>query len=223
MLYFPCQQHGLCADRSRLREIPLEQSDLRLQSQCHCHLTLGAHFSQERQAFLQARLCPQEVPLVQDNPSQREQCAPDLTLVVLLSGQCQALLKQSCCLPSIALKCLCQRRPVQHSGKIWSVLQFADHREIFLGQGCRLHHLTLRQCHFYQTAKRVRERMLIFERPVERHAFFEKRSDRMTQAQGERICTKERFGSARRSCLRLWEIQGRFQPAPSLAPVPSYV
>src|SRR6266567_2846577 len=45
----------------------------------------------------------------------------------------------------------------------------------------------------------------------------------MTQAQGERICTKERFGSARRSCLRLWEIQGRFQPAPSLAPVPSYV
>src|SRR6266699_3224363 len=136
MLYFPCQQHGLCADRSRLREIPLEQSDLRLQSQCHC----------------------------------------DLTLVVLLSGQCQALLKQSCCLPSIALKCLCQRHPVQHSGKIWSVLQFADHREIFLGQGCRLHHLTLRQCHFYQTAKRVRERMLIFERPVERHAFFQKKA-----------------------------------------------
>ena len=41
----------------------------------------------------------------------------------------------------------------------------------------------------------------------------------MAQAKGEPSCPMEGFGSPHRSCLRLWQSQCRFQPAPSLAPV----
>src|SRR2546421_94685 len=41
----------------------------------------------------------------------------------------------------------------------------------------------------------------------------------MARAIGEHSCPMEGFGSPRRSCLRLWQSQCRFQPAPSLAPV----
>src|SRR5260370_18249562 len=45
----------------------------------------------------------------------------------------------------------------------------------------------------------------------------------MAEAIGELCCTRERFGSPCRSSSSPWEMQRRFQPAPPLAPVATYV